>query len=577
MEAIFLKILNLSITASWLVLVIIVLRQILKRAPKAIIVFMWALVGVRLICPFSIESIISLVPSVETVPESIIYSDAPTINSGVAFLNSTLNPIISEKLAPEIGESTNPVGIITFIASIIWIIGMALMFVYTLISYLRIHRKVREAVPYEDNIWLCDHIETPFIFGIIRTRIYLPSSINEQDIEYVIAHEKAHLVRHDHWWKPFGFIVLTVYWFNPVLWLSYVLLCKDIELACDEKVLHNMGNEIKKSYSEALINCSVPRKMISACPLAFGEVGVKGRVKSVLNYKKPAFWVILVAIITSCVVAVCFLTNPKTTQTTIDDELSAFIDMKIAEQFYSEKSDNENFKVSHHIVLDVEESSNETTVYMWVMYKEYIYKNGEINSVTGGCGPAIITVKREKLNGDYKLVEYWEPRNGSEYDKDIKKRFPLHLHSKVLGSHSYNKELKEFCENAAKEYYKTNKPTNSEVDNISLESLKEKYPYFFNVSTDGGMKVYIYQMSRNSYKCYLVNKVNDTFLVQDFILGVGATITEMRTILSSYDIERKDIVIEPINNPLSSYYYEIDETYCKKIEEIFWSEVTYKD
>jgi len=185
------------------------------------------------------------------------------------------------------------------------------MVLYTVVSYFRIHRKVREAVPYQENIWLCDHIDTPFILGVVRPRIYLPSNMNEQDIEYVIAHEKAHLKRHDHWWKPLGFLLLTVYWFNPILWIAYILLCKDIELACDEKVIKDMGTEIKKPYSEALINCSVPRKMISACPLAFGEVGVKGRVKSVLNYKKPAFWIIVVAVVASIVVAVCFLTNPK--------------------------------------------------------------------------------------------------------------------------------------------------------------------------------------------------------------------------------------------------------------------------
>lgn len=310
MEAIFLKILNMSITASWLVLAIIILRLLLKKAPKAISVFMWALVGVRLICPFSFESILSLIPSAETVPQDIIYSEAPAIHSGVPIFNSTVNPIISENLAPEVGASVNPMQIVAFVASVVWIVGIVAMVLYTVISYFRIHRKVREAVPYQENIWLCDHIDTPFILGVIRPRIYLPSNMNEQDIEYVIAHEKAHLKRHDHWWKPLGFLLLTVYWFNPILWIAYILLCKDIELACDEKVIKDMGTEIKKPYSEALINCSVPRKMISACPLAFGEVGVKGRVKSVLNYKKPAFWIIAVAVVASIVVAVCFLTNP---------------------------------------------------------------------------------------------------------------------------------------------------------------------------------------------------------------------------------------------------------------------------
>lgn len=227
MEAIFLKILNMSITASWLVLAVIVLRLLLKKAPKAISVFMWALVGIRLVCPFSFESILSLIPSAETIPENIIYSDAPAIHSGIPLVNSTVNPIISENLAPDVGASVNPMQIIAFAATIVWVVGIVAMILYTVISYFRIHRKVREAVPYQDNIWLCDHIDTPFILGVIRPRIYLPSSMNEQDIEYVIAHEKAHLKRHDHWWKPLGFLLLTVYWFNPVLWIAYILLCKD--------------------------------------------------------------------------------------------------------------------------------------------------------------------------------------------------------------------------------------------------------------------------------------------------------------------------------------------------------------
>lgn len=311
MEAVFLKLLNMSITASWLVLAVFVLRLLLKKAPRYISVILWAMVGVRLISPFSFESVLSLIPSAETVPQNIIYSNSPAIESGVPIINNTINQVITENLAPTPEASANPMQIIAFIATVVWILGVLVMIFYTVFSYLRIERKVREAVQYEGNVWLCDHVDTPFILGIMRPRIYLPSDISKQDMEYVIAHEKAHLKRRDHIWKPLGFMLLAVYWFNPVLWFAYVLLCKDIEFACDEKVLKQMGSDIKKPYSDALINCSVPRKMISASPLAFGEVGVKGRIKSVLNYKKPAFWIVIVAIITSIAVALCFLTNPK--------------------------------------------------------------------------------------------------------------------------------------------------------------------------------------------------------------------------------------------------------------------------
>lgn len=310
MDTVFLHVMNMSITASWLVLAVVIARLVLKKAPKALRVVMWAFVGIRLVVPFSVESMLSLVPSVETIPSDILYSDTPMIQSGIPILNETVNPMISDVLAPTPWETANPMQIITGIASYVWIAGMILMVLYTVVSYLNIYRKVREAVPLVDNVWQCDRIASPFILGMIRPRIYLPSEMGEQDMGYVVAHEKAHLKRRDHWWKPLGFLLLTVYWFNPILWIAYVLLCRDIELACDEKVIREMGTESKKPYSDALINCSVPRRMIAACPLAFGEVGVKARIKSVLNYRKPGFWIILAAVVVSAAVVICFLTDP---------------------------------------------------------------------------------------------------------------------------------------------------------------------------------------------------------------------------------------------------------------------------
>ena len=311
MEALFLKILNMSITAGWIVLAVIAVRLLLKKAPKWIAVLMWGLAGIRLVCPLSLESIFSLIPSAETIPGNILYTDTPEIHSGVAAVNSVVNPILSESLAPAVGASVNPMQVIVGIASVVWLVGIGAMLLYTALSYLAIHKKVKEAVPFRGNIWLCDHVDTPFILGVLRPRIYLPSAMGEGDMEYVIAHEKAHLKRRDHWWKPLGFLLLTVYWFQPILWIAYILLCRDIELACDEKVIRDMGTEHKKPYSDALVHCSVRRRMVAACPLAFGEVGVKERVKSVLHYKKPAFWILAAAVIACIVVAVCFLTNPK--------------------------------------------------------------------------------------------------------------------------------------------------------------------------------------------------------------------------------------------------------------------------
>ena len=208
------------------------------------------------------------------------------------------------------GASVNPLQITIGIYEYIWIFGMIALALYTAISYWRLSRKVDTAVRYKDNIFQSENVNSPFVLGIIKPRIYLPFNMNGQNLEHVVAHEQAHIRRKDHLWKPLGFLLLTIHWFNPLMWLAYVLLCRDIELACDEKVIKELGNEQRADYTQALVVCSVNRRMIAACPLAFGEVGVKDRVKSVMNYKKPAFWIIILAVIACVIVAVCFLTNP---------------------------------------------------------------------------------------------------------------------------------------------------------------------------------------------------------------------------------------------------------------------------
>lgn len=311
MNELFLKIINMSISASWLVLAVLILRFVLKKAPKWINVLLWGIVAIRLICPFSFESTLSLIPSAETIPLNIGMDTTPTINSGISAINNAVNPIISHSNTPMAGASVNLLQITIGIYEYIWIFGMIALALYTAISYWRLRRKVDTAVRYKDNIFQSENVSFPFVLGIIKPRIYLPFKMNGQYLEYVVAHEQAHICRKDHWWKPLGFLLLMIHWFNPLMWLAYVLLCRDIELACDEKVIKELCNEQRGDYTQALVACSVNRRMIAACPLAFGEVSVKERVKSVMNYKKPAFWVIIISVIVCVGVAVCFLTNPK--------------------------------------------------------------------------------------------------------------------------------------------------------------------------------------------------------------------------------------------------------------------------
>jgi len=307
MDALFMKLLSMSLTAGWLILAVIVLRLFLKKAPRWLSCMLWAIVAVRLICPISFESPLSLMPDKDTIDSTVIrYTQALNSRYGSEDPLTDTTPGLH---AP--ASAAGPQHTLTFIAAAIWITGLAILLGYAFISFLRLRGRMRESVPLQDNVRICDNVKSPFILGIFRPQIYLSSAADEKEIAYILAHEQAHLKRKDHWWKPLGYLLLAVYWFHPLVWVAYILLCRDIELACDEKVIKNMDMAGKKAYSNALVANSIPRKMVMACPLAFGEVGVKERVKTVLNYKKPAFWIVLTAIAVCMIVAACFLTNPK--------------------------------------------------------------------------------------------------------------------------------------------------------------------------------------------------------------------------------------------------------------------------
>lgn len=330
-DSIFINLLNASISACWLVGGVLLFRLIFRKAPRWLTVALWAVVALRLICPVPIESSLSLVPVAEPLPAEVLNIDP---HKGV---ESTTMEIINNPVYSEYVDSSVPVDVESFqwdavLGGLAWVYGAGAMLLYALFSYLYIYLKVRQSMILSENIYLCDRIDTPFIFGIIRPKIYLPSLMYEEDRAFVLAHERAHLKRRDHLWKPLGFLILSVYWFNPVIWLSYILLCRDIELACDEKVIKEMGAEMKKPYSMALINCSVPKRMITACPVAFGETGVKKRIKAVLSYKKPALWLIIIAVITSIILAVCFATSPKRESGTLP-ERTYLVETDVSDMF----------------------------------------------------------------------------------------------------------------------------------------------------------------------------------------------------------------------------------------------------
>ena len=311
MTDIFLGFLNRSLAAGILILAVVLVRLVFKKAPRWLLCALWALAAVRLVCPVSIESVLSLIPSAEPVQPEIIVSAQPAITSGIPAVDAIVNPPLAAAFTPSPAQSANPLQIWTFVAACVWLAGIAALLLYAAVSALRLRLRVRTAVRLEGKVYQSEFVSSPFILGVIRPRIYLPFGLEAGAQAMVLAHERAHLRRGDQLWKPLGYLILTAYWFNPVCWLAYILFCRDIEAACDEKVVRELGEGCKAAYSRALLACSVPRKLITACPLAFGETGVKSRIKSVLNYKKPAFWLVLAAVIASVAVAVCFLTDPK--------------------------------------------------------------------------------------------------------------------------------------------------------------------------------------------------------------------------------------------------------------------------
>lgn len=311
MDDIFLKLVNLSISASWLILAVLVLRVVLKKAPKWVMPLLWGVVALRLVCLFSIESALSLIPSAETIPSEIVTETREPVLYEQATLNIVTNPTLPSAAEVPVGVSRQQAQVDFNIYSVLWLAGMAALLVHALVSAGKLKRKLATAILLRDNIYESEFVDSPFVFGVVKPNIYLPMHMDEGTAAYVIAHEHAHLARRDHWWKVLGYLVLALHWFNPLVWVAYILFCRDIELACDEKVVKGLDGAARADYSQALLSCAAPKRAVAACPLAFGEGNIKMRVKSALHYKKPAFWVAAAAVLAVVIVAVCFLTNPR--------------------------------------------------------------------------------------------------------------------------------------------------------------------------------------------------------------------------------------------------------------------------
>ena len=313
-DRIFSALLNRAVAATLLILAVCVYRALSPKAPKWTRLFLWALAGLRLCLPFSIRSAWSLVPSEKILDyETAQYAAKPEITSGIAALNRAVNPAFGESFAATPVASINPLQVWMHLAGLVWAIGVLALLLAALVSVWKLRRRVQASIELQKGVRLCDAIDTPFLLGLFRPTVYLPSQLSQQERDVVLAHEAAHKTHGDCVWKGLGYGILCVYWFYPPVWLGYALFCRDLELACDERAVKRLSLEEKKRYASVLLSCSVPRGSFPVCPLAFGEVGVKERVKRVLD-KKPAKALIALALAVCLVIGVCFLTAKQDEQ-----------------------------------------------------------------------------------------------------------------------------------------------------------------------------------------------------------------------------------------------------------------------
>ena len=384
MGAVFLKVLNMSITAGWFILAVLCIRLLFRKIPKWMNCLLWGVVAIRLICPFSIESPFSILSSTEPIKSSAVVegevrNDIPSIDSRLTIVQNTINPMLTETFAYNESDSVAPLQVVTFAASLVWCCGMVLLIICAMGSVVKLHKLVNEAVCVRENIYICDAVKSPFILGIFRPRIYFSSALREREMDYILAHESAHLKRKDHWWKALGYLLLCIHWFNPLCWVAYSLLCKDIELACDEKAAKNMTFHEKKEYAKVLLSCAGQRSLIMVCPLAYGEVGVKERVKSVLNYKKPTLWIMIATAAVLVILAVCFLTNPTKgdveLQNPIDENKDVYesVNSPSTEQMPSEEMQEENDTIQNIMLYEQPESDKVCIKVQPAMIAEYAY------------------------------------------------------------------------------------------------------------------------------------------------------------------------------------------------------------
>jgi len=431
MPDLFFEIVNLSICAGWVVLFLVLLRPVLLKAPGWIRMALWGAVVARLLVPAMPESILSLLPSGHTVTPDLMTSPSPSIDSGVPVINELVNSALTGTFTHAPGASANPLQLWGAVAAAVWIVGAAAMLGYVAVSYLRLHRQVGDAVPHSDGVFFSERIASPFLLGLRKPKIYLPYFMDDDAIPAVLAHERAHIRRKDHWWKLLGFVLLSIHWFNPLMWVAYILLCRDIEVACDEKAIRDMDKDARADYAQALLSCATGGSNVNICPVAFGEVNVKTRIMKVLNYTKPGLLVMAVAVVICAVVAVCLLTNPLSNKPgelkertlsesekekilqaygTSFDELRWGIE---DDSYYGNYDGYDIFLITEKRVQtstgNITYVSNESFGHRYHEFDLYGYQNGEIHPLRWLCNEGLVS--KESVKALSQINDLGKPTN----------------------------------------------------------------------------------------------------------------------------------------------------------------------
>lgn len=498
-EGLFRQLFNMSITGSYVILAILIVRLVFRGMPKNFSYALWIVAGLRLICPFSFSAPFSLF-SLKLFSSVVAQSaDDRTLTFMTGDLGRIISPSVKAVLpaAEQSGQDSLPAAVSAasvqfsqwgwLIAAVIWIIGVVMLLIIAIATYVRVRRLVDSAVRLEGNVYEADKIPSPFILGFLRPRIFIPFHLAAAEQDYILRHERYHLRRGDHWLKPVAYLLLMLHWFNPMVWFAYYLMGHDMEMSCDEAVLNKMSDSIKYDYSASLLAMATRRPFLAASPLAYGESNARLRIKNILKFRKPQRWVIVLAVAVCLAIAAACLANPlKLAQPTSAAQLAA-LDEAIHAAILWQNQDAtsaSDYQTEAHTILKTVDSKTQVTAYLVAMYLEYSQNDdGSLEKQRGNHMPVALTLTKDTA-GNLKLSEYWIPTDGDDYGRSIRTKFPADIEQAALASYTFSASHEKICEDYARSYFASNKTAAVFQFNSIRQYMQYDLPAALTVGSD---------------------------------------------------------------------------------------------